>query len=108
MNDDAVARSLARGDVEGAGLDPADECMLRYALALTRDPISITRDRVDDLRAHGFDDVAVHDICHVTAYFNYVNRLADGLGVELEDWWAEKDLILTREEFGKSRGQESS
>jgi alkylhydroperoxidase family enzyme len=36
------------------------------------------------LRAQGFDDRAIHDLCAVTAYYAFVNRIADGLGVELE------------------------
>jgi alkylhydroperoxidase family enzyme len=39
---------------------------------------------VDALRTQGFNDRAVHDICAVTAYYAFVNRIADGLGVELE------------------------
>ncbi|MCA9729453.1 MAG: peroxidase [Candidatus Eisenbacteria bacterium] len=59
--------------------------MLDYALRLTVDPAGIDRDAIDRLRAVGFDDRAIHDICAVTAYFAFVNRIADGLGVELED-----------------------
>jgi len=40
---------------------------------------------VDQLRAAGFDDRAVHDICVITAYYAFVNRIADGLGVEMEE-----------------------
>ena len=39
---------------------------------------------IDRLRGAGFDDRGIHDICAVTAYFAFVNRIADGLGVELE------------------------
>ena len=37
----------------------------------------------------GFDDRSILDIAQVTAYYAYVNRIADGLGVSLEDYWAE-------------------
>ena len=40
---------------------------------------------VEALRAAGFDDRAIHDICAIAAYFAFVNRLAEGLGVELEE-----------------------
>lgn len=73
--------------------------MLRYAVKLTRDPHSVGADDVEELRSFGFDDTAIHDIAHVTSYYNYVNRMADGLGVELEASWDEADLVLTREEF---------
>lgn len=36
------------------------------------------------LREHGYDDLAIHDIVQVIAYFNYINRIGDGLGVEPE------------------------
>ena len=39
---------------------------------------------VQALRAHGFDDVAIHDAAQVVAYFNYVNRIAEALGVAPE------------------------
>ncbi|MDH3591427.1 MAG: hypothetical protein OER88_06090 [Planctomycetota bacterium] len=58
--------------------------MLDYALKLTRTPEAMTSDDIAALRTHGFDDRAVHDICSITAYFAFVNRIADGLGVELE------------------------
>ena len=54
---------------------------------------------VERLREAGFDDRAILDACQVTAYYNYVNRLADGLGVELEDRWSEEAMVLTRSEF---------
>jgi len=58
--------------------------MLDYAMKLTHSPHEIRVEDVDKLRAHGFDDRAIHDICAVTGYFAFVNRMADGLGVALE------------------------
>ncbi len=86
-------------------MTPADAAMLDYAMKLTRTPHSIVAADVDALRDHGFDDAAIHDIAHVTSYYNYVNRMADGLGVELEAWWTEADLVLTREEFERRAGE---
>jgi len=96
-------RALARGDIEGARLSEPDTLMLRYALKLTAEPHSVSREDVDELRRAGFDDPAIHDICHVASYYNYVNRLADGLGVELEDGWSDDDLTLSRKEFDALR-----
>jgi alkylhydroperoxidase family enzyme len=59
--------------------------MLGYVEKLTRDPGSVTADDAVMLRNAGFDDRAIHDICVIAAYFNFVNRIADGLGVELEE-----------------------
>lgn len=58
--------------------------MLDYALKLTRTPAAIRAEDIHALRAAGLDDRAIHDLCAITAYFAFVNRLADGLGVELE------------------------
>ena len=67
--------------------------MLDYAVKLTLTPAAVTRADVDRLREHGFIDRGILDICQVTAYFAFVNRLADGLGVELEDgMWTDEPL----------------
>lgn len=73
--------------------------MLDYAVKLTRAPASVGADDVEGLRRLGFDDTSILDICQVTSYYNYVNRLADGLGVELEATWTPDELTLTPEEF---------
>jgi hypothetical protein len=58
--------------------------MLDYVVKLTRHPADVVGADVDALRAHGFDDRGIHDICAITAYYAFVNRMADGLGVEIE------------------------
>ena len=58
--------------------------MLDYAAKLTSHPSEITAEDVDVLRQAGFGDRAIHDICAITAYYAFVNRIADGLGVALE------------------------
>ncbi len=58
--------------------------MLDYAEKLTLRPGAMTGADVDQLRTAGFDDLAIHDLCAIVAYFAFVNRIADGLGVELE------------------------
>lgn len=66
----------------------ADRAMLDYAVQLTGRPHGVAAQDVARLRQHGFDDRAIHDICAITAYFAFVNRIADGLGVELEERFA--------------------
>jgi uncharacterized peroxidase-related enzyme len=81
---------LVRSLIEKPGtarLDAADRAMLDYALKLTSEPWNMEEQDVRNLRDQGFSDTAILDICQVTAYYAYVNRLADGLGVELEDLW---------------------
>ena len=80
---DALPDALA-GDFRTALIDANDRAMLEYADKLTRTPAAMTRQDVDPLRQAGFSDAAILDICQVTSYFAFVNRLADGLGVELE------------------------
>ena len=71
-------------DPSSVFLEAADRAMLDYVVKLTQRPGDICRDDVDRLRTHNFNDRAIHDICAVTAYYAFVNRIADGLGVELE------------------------
>jgi len=67
-----------------ADLNTTDRALLDYAVKLTHTPSEITIDDVALLREEGFDDRAIHDICAITSYYAFVNRIADGLGVELE------------------------
>lgn len=64
--------------------------LIRYSLTLTRTPGSIGAETISALRAAGLGDAAIHDAAAVTAYFNFVNRLAVGLGVELEEGFARR------------------
>ncbi len=97
-----LPKALAR-DYRAASISDADRAMLDYAVKLTRTPSAVDAEDVAALRAAGFDDAAVLDVCQVTSYYNYVNRLADGLGVELEDFWTPEELTVTPEEFRARR-----
>ncbi len=83
---DATAEALAlKEDFRTAGLSPGDLAMIEYAEKLTLAPWTVTESDVENLRAHGFDDVAILEIATVSAYRNFIARVANGLGVELED-----------------------
>jgi alkylhydroperoxidase family enzyme len=56
---------------------------------LTGDPSAVGAADAEALRAHGIDDATIHDAIQVIAYFNYINRVADGVGIEDEPDWAE-------------------
>ena len=71
-------------DPVAAAASEAERAMLAFAVKLTRTPAEMTAADVESLRSSGFDDRAIHDICAIVAYFAFVNRMADGLGVELE------------------------
>ena len=58
--------------------------MLDYSAKLTLTPSEIAAEDVEGLRAAGFDDRGIHDLCAIVGYFAFVNRMADGLGIELE------------------------
>ena len=58
-----------------------------YAVRLTRGPSSVGVADADELRAAGLDDGEIHDAIQVIAYFNYINRVAEGVGVEDEPEW---------------------
>lgn len=60
--------------------------MLDYAVKLTVTPAAMVAGDLEPLRRAGFSDRDILDIAEVTAYYAYVNRLADGLGVEVEPW----------------------
>jgi len=60
--------------------------MLTYAVKLTVSPAEMVRSDLEALRQAGFSDRDVLDIAEITAYFAYANRIADGLGVAIEDW----------------------
>jgi NAD(P)H-hydrate epimerase len=79
----AEAVAAARTD----GLDPRTAALCAYARKLTRTPAAVREADVAALRQVGLDDRAIVDVNQVVAYFNYVNRVVEGLGVELEEHW---------------------
>jgi uncharacterized peroxidase-related enzyme len=73
-----------RGDLPA---DPRLHALCAFAVKLTREPSSVGVGDIDALRSHGLDDAAIHDAIQVIAYFNYVNRVADAVGIEDEPEW---------------------
>jgi uncharacterized peroxidase-related enzyme len=83
--DEALPEAVASGRFEVLG--PRGEVLCRYAMTLTVSPWAMTEEDLAPLRAVGLTDTDIVDANQVVSYFNYVNRVADGLGVELEDRW---------------------
>jgi uncharacterized peroxidase-related enzyme len=81
--DEELAAALRR-DYTQARLSPADRAMLDYAAKLTQGAYRVTPADLDRLRAVGFDDRGILQINLIASWFNYVNRVADGLGVGRE------------------------
>jgi uncharacterized peroxidase-related enzyme len=78
--DDELAAELRR-DYRKATLSDADRAMLDFVVKLTRAAFKMTAEDVDRLRAVGFDDTGILQITLIAAWFNYINRVADALGV---------------------------
>lgn len=88
---DAYVEAVAR-DWRAAPLAPADRSLCSYAEKLTLEPTAMGEADVAALRAAGLSDPAIHDATQVVGYFNYINRIADALGVEPETFvraWGE-------------------
>lgn len=60
------------------------QAILAYAEKLTLQPSAVREEDLEPLRASGLDDRGILEVVEVTAYYNFVNRMADGLGVRLE------------------------
>lgn len=78
--DEALVEAL-RDDYRKAALAPADRAMLDYVHQLTRDATRISAEDVQRLRDNGFDDRTILQITALASWFNYINRMADALGV---------------------------
>ena len=88
-NDSDLVEAL-KIDWRTAVLTDADRAMLTYTEKLTLTPWEMVEADVIALRDVGFSDAAILDINQVTGYYAFVNRLADGLGVELEAYRLEE------------------
>src|SRR5437764_81109 len=82
--DDKLAAAL-RWDHTKADLSPADRAMLDFAVRLTVAAYKTTPEDVATLRGVGFDDTGILQITLIAAWFNYINRVADALGVGRPD-----------------------
>ncbi|HEV8239609.1 MAG TPA: peroxidase [Thermoanaerobaculia bacterium] len=78
--DDELVRAL-KEDYEHAPISAADRAMLDYAGQVTADATRIGPEDHARLREHGFDDRAILQITLIASWFNYINRVADALGV---------------------------
>ena len=67
-----------------ADLSAKEMAMLEFAELLTVQPSNVIKEDVEHLRETGWADEDIVDIVHQTALFNYMTRVADGLGVELD------------------------
>lgn len=82
--DESLVEQL-RADYRSAPISAAERAMLDFTVQITEDATRISRADVDGLREHGFDDRAVLQITLIASWFNYINRVADALGVGRDD-----------------------
>jgi uncharacterized peroxidase-related enzyme len=68
-------------DYTAAPISTQDRVMLDYVVKLTKDATKVHKDDIDGLRAAGFDDRGILQITLIASWFNYINRVADALGV---------------------------
>ena len=78
------SRDALCGTDPRVALEPKFRALLDYSDKLTRTPARCERADVDALRKAGANDEEISATVQVAAYFNYINRVADGLGVDLE------------------------
>ena len=81
---DARLADAVLADWRTAPLAPVDAALCAYAEKLTREPAAMTEADLEPLRAAGLGDEGIHLAVQVVAFFNYINRVADAVHVELE------------------------
>lgn len=71
-------------DYTSAPISEAERVMCDYVVQLTKDAVKITPEYHQKLRGVGFDDTAILQITLIASWFNYINRVADALGIGRE------------------------
>ena len=87
IRDDEQADKILSGildDYKTAPISEKEKTMLDYAVKLTKNPAAVKEKDLEQLRGFELNDRDILDLNQVVAYFNYVNRTVDGLGIELE------------------------
>ena len=86
-------------DYRTAELDEATRAVLDFSVRLTRTPGEMKPSDLEALRQQGLSELAILDIVQVAAYFNYINRVAEALGVDDEPW-----MTLPKDEWQRRKG----
>ena len=81
--DKALVEALQK-DYTTAPISAQDRLMLDYVVKLTKDATKVQKNDIEGLRAAGFDDRGILQITLIASWFNYINRVADALGVGRE------------------------
>jgi uncharacterized peroxidase-related enzyme len=81
--DKELVEALAR-DYTAAPISAQERVMLDYVVKLTKDATKVWKDDIEGLRVAGFDDRGILQVTLIASWFNYINRVADALGVGRE------------------------
>ena len=84
-----IVEKLKKTDIPDF-LTEREKAIVEYSLKITKTPSKMTKDDVEKLRKFGLTDEAILNVVMVNGYFAFVNRMADGLGIELEEYWPAK------------------
>ena len=85
VNEDQLV-SQVKTDFRAANLDATTRAILEFAEKVTLAAYTVQPSDLDLLRSHGLDDETIFDVVEVVGLFNSINRIADALGIELEDF----------------------
>ena len=85
VNEDQLV-SQVKTDFRSANLDATTRAILEFAEKVTLAAYTVQPSDLDLLRSHGLDDETIFDVVEVVGLFNSINRIADALGIELEDF----------------------
>jgi len=75
-------QAIAKGDLDGAALTPAERVLLDYVKKVTEAAYKTTHEDVQALRDHGWTDPQIAEAVYITAMFAFFNRVADAFGIE--------------------------
>lgn len=90
-------------DWRSAPLTDREKALCAYADKLTRHPKDMSAADLEPLRAVGLGDAGILDLAQVVSYFNYINRIADGLGIDLESFMDGPDGVIAAADAAASR-----
>ena len=79
-------QAIARGNLEDAGLSPAERALLDYVTKVTEAAYRTTNEDVQNLRDHGWTEPQIAEAVYITAMFAFFNRVADAFGVPSQDY----------------------
>lgn len=74
-------QAIAKGDLDAAGLTPAERALLDYVKKVTEAAYKTTHEDVQALREHGWTDPQIAEAVYITAMFAFFNRVADAFGI---------------------------